>query len=286
MPNTAGIPDEATGDIELPPPINLSSQVMIPYGLYLIDDGQTQFLWVGREVVPQLVLDVFGVPDRTQLKVGKTTLPVLDNDFNERVRTVVEKSRDHRSKGVGSIIVPSVYVVREDGEPGMKLWAQSMLVEDRADQGVSLSQWLGMLREKVGKSLSLFMPESLLIYPQMIDERRRRFLELFFMIIDIALSRIIFLMDLLGRFLACTRMTYVWCNNLKIRLSIIYVHQDRYFGLHIQKHVIIIEFRARYRGHFLAVTKVGMHVAISLIIQRFRFGSFHSMALQARQIKD
>lgn len=149
MPDTAGVPDESTGDIVLPPPINLSSQILLPYGLYLIDDGQTQFLWVGREAVPQLIQDVFAIPDRTQLKVGKTTLPVLENDFSEKVRAVIEKSRDHRSKGVGSIIVPSLYVVREDGEPGMRLWAQSLLVEDRAEQGVSLSQWLGMLREKV-----------------------------------------------------------------------------------------------------------------------------------------
>lgn len=151
MPDSAGVPDETTGDIRLPPPINLSSQSLVPYGLYLIDDGQTQFLWVGREAVPQLVEDVFDVPDRTQLRVGKATLPVLENDFNERVRAVIEKSRDHRSKGVGSIVVPSLYVVREDGEPGMRLWAQSMLVEDRADQGVSLSQWLGMLREKMSE---------------------------------------------------------------------------------------------------------------------------------------
>ena len=149
MPENAGIPDQDTGDIVLPPAVNLSSQNLVPYGLYLIDDGQTQFLWVGREAVPQLVQDVFDVADRKDLKVGKTTLPILENDFNERVRAVVEKSRDHKSKGVGSIIVPSLYVVREDGEPGMRLWAQSLLVEDRAEQSVSLSQWLGMLREKV-----------------------------------------------------------------------------------------------------------------------------------------
>ena len=149
MPDNAGLPDSTTGDIVLPPPINLVSQNLIPYGLYLIDDGQTQFLWLGREAVPQLVQDVFAVPDRTQVKVGKQTLPVLENDFNERVRAVIEKCRDHRSKGVGSIIVPHLYVVREDGEPGMRLWAQTMLVEDRADQGMSLKQWLGMMREKV-----------------------------------------------------------------------------------------------------------------------------------------
>ena len=149
MPNQAGLSDENTGEIILPPPINLSSASLVPYGLYLIDDGQTQFLWVGRDAVPQLVEDVFGVPDKTQVKVGKQTLPTLENDFNDRVRAVIEKSRDHRAKGVGSIVVPHLYVVREDGEPGIRLWAQTMLVEDRADQGVSLKQWLGTMREKV-----------------------------------------------------------------------------------------------------------------------------------------
>ena len=112
--------------------------------------------------------DVFDVPDRTQLKVGKTTLPVLDNDFNERVRAIVEKSRDHRGKGVGSIVVPSLYVVREDGEPGMRLWAQSMLVEDRADQGVSLAQWLGTMREKVSTPVTSFPPFSLTMNPSIL----------------------------------------------------------------------------------------------------------------------
>ncbi|KAJ5379886.1 Protein transport protein sec24 [Penicillium cataractarum] len=149
MPDNAGVPDEQTGEILLPPTVNLSSGRIASYGLYLIDDGQTQFLWVGRDAVPQLIEDVFGVADRNQLRVGKTTLPEVDNEFNQRVRAVIEKSRDHHSKGVGSMIVPHLYVVREDGEPGLRLWAQTMLVEDRADQSVSLDQWMTTLREKV-----------------------------------------------------------------------------------------------------------------------------------------
>lgn len=66
---------------------------------------------------------------------------------------MLEKARDHKAKGVGSITVPTLYVVRESGEPTLKLWAQTLLVEDRADQGVSLQQWLGMLREKVRSAL-------------------------------------------------------------------------------------------------------------------------------------
>lgn len=151
-PQNIGLMDEGTGEFIMPQPLNLSSHSLLPYGLYLIDDGQTQFLWVGRDAVDALINDVFDVPDRHHLKVGKTTLPVIDTEINERVRAIVEKSRDHRSRGIGSITVPHLYLVREDGEPGMRLWAQSMFVEDRADQGVSLQQWLGTMREKVSKT--------------------------------------------------------------------------------------------------------------------------------------
>ncbi|KAI9658655.1 MAG: COPII subunit [Bathelium mastoideum] len=149
MPDAAGVPDASSGAIAMPPALNLSAERLVPYGLYLLDDGQTQFLWLGRDAVPALVADVFGVADRTLVKQGKGTLPELENEFNERVRAVVEKSRDHAAKGAGSIVVPPLYVVREDGEPSLKLWAQTLLVEDRADQGVSLMQWMGILREKV-----------------------------------------------------------------------------------------------------------------------------------------
>jgi protein transport protein SEC24 len=105
--------------------------------------------WIGRDTVPALLGDVFGVEDRSQLKQGKGSLPTIDNDFSERVRAVVEKSRDHKSKGVGSIVVPHLYIIKEDGDPSLKLWAQTLLVEDRADQGESIVQWISKLREKV-----------------------------------------------------------------------------------------------------------------------------------------
>lgn len=149
MPDGAGMPDAETGQIVLPPATNLSSERLVSYGLYLIDDGQTQFLWIGRDAVDQLVADVFGVANRSQVQVGKGRLPELENDFNERVRAVVQKSKDHKALGVGSITVPHLYIVREDGEPSLKLWAQTLLVEDRADQSMSAAQWLSMLREKI-----------------------------------------------------------------------------------------------------------------------------------------
>jgi protein transport protein SEC24 len=51
----------------LPP----SMEYLERHGLYLIEDGQTIFLWVGRDAVPQLTLDVFDLPSYADLKGGK-----------------------------------------------------------------------------------------------------------------------------------------------------------------------------------------------------------------------
>ncbi|KAK6347560.1 COPII subunit [Orbilia javanica] len=152
MPDECGLPHPETGEIVLPQPINLSSERIQRYGLYLIDDTQNQFLWVGRDSMPELVQDVFGLPSVEHVKVGKTTLPVVENEFNEKVRNVIEKSRSHKGQMVGSITVPNLYVVREDGEPSLRLWAQTLLVEDRSDGGAGMGLWLTGLREKVNQS--------------------------------------------------------------------------------------------------------------------------------------
>ena len=46
MPDDAGIPEPTTGQITMPPSLNLSSAAIVPYGLYLLDDGVNQFLLV------------------------------------------------------------------------------------------------------------------------------------------------------------------------------------------------------------------------------------------------
>ena len=37
----------------------------------MIEDGQTIFLWVGRDAVPQLIIDVFDLPNYETLRGGK-----------------------------------------------------------------------------------------------------------------------------------------------------------------------------------------------------------------------
>ena len=57
--------------IILPPLLPLTSERLERHGLFLIEDGQTIFLWVGRDAVPQLIIDVFNLPNYEVLRGGK-----------------------------------------------------------------------------------------------------------------------------------------------------------------------------------------------------------------------
>ena len=132
----------------LPEPMNLTSERLERHGLYIIEDSQNIFLWIGRDAVPQLVQDVFDLPSYGELPGGKTTLPALENAFSQRVNAIVAKTREMRRSPYRA----HVYVVKEDGEPALRQWALSGLVEDRFDRTPSYSQYISTLRDKVNTS--------------------------------------------------------------------------------------------------------------------------------------
>ncbi len=57
----------------LPQPLPLSSERLERHGLHLIEDGQNIFLWIGRDAVPQLVMDVFDIGSYVELRGGKVS---------------------------------------------------------------------------------------------------------------------------------------------------------------------------------------------------------------------
>ncbi|KAF9982767.1 COPII subunit [Modicella reniformis] len=131
--------------IEMPITMNLSSERLERSGLFLLEDSQNIFLWLGRDAVPQLCMDLFGVPNCESVRGGKTTLPVLESDFNRRVNLIVGKTREMRRTSY----YPQVYVIKDDGDPALRLWFLSHLIEDRAEPMMSYHQFLGYLKDRV-----------------------------------------------------------------------------------------------------------------------------------------
>lgn len=156
MADDAGFPNEETGDIVLPDAINASAESFERYGLYLINTTTELFLWIGGDAVPELVSDVFGVPDIFQVPIGKVELAELDSEFNQRVRNIISKVRE----GVDTSIYENLFIVRggSANEPldanaqqvsSFRLWASSQLVEDRIANQPSYREYLAKTKDKL-----------------------------------------------------------------------------------------------------------------------------------------
>ena len=75
----------------------------------------------------------------------QTTLPVLENTFSQRVNAIIAKTREMRRGPYW----PHLYVVKEDGEAPLRLWALSSLIMDRSEQMPSYQQYIGQVKDKV-----------------------------------------------------------------------------------------------------------------------------------------
>lgn len=54
------------------------------------------FIWLGLSLNPQWVQAVFGVASVVQVDTDKTTLPVLDNALNKRIRDIISQVQSER----------------------------------------------------------------------------------------------------------------------------------------------------------------------------------------------
>jgi protein transport protein SEC24 len=64
--------------------MNLTSRRLEAHGLYLIEDGQNMFLWLGKNAVPALVNDAFGLNSYEEVRAGKVSRSSFDD---RRART-------------------------------------------------------------------------------------------------------------------------------------------------------------------------------------------------------
>lgn len=78
-------------------------------------------------------------------RCSQGTLPVLDNPFSQRVNAIIGKVREARR----GPYYPHLYIVKEDGDPALRQWALSCLVEDRLETLPSYQQWVGKLKDAV-----------------------------------------------------------------------------------------------------------------------------------------
>lgn len=114
---------------ELSTAIRCSVERLQDNGVYLLENGVSMFLWIGYNVDPDLIHELFGVASAAQVDIDKGHLMDLDTAASRKVRSMVETIRQNKARFLKLTIVRQ----RDKLEP----WFNHFLVEDKGDNGSS-----------------------------------------------------------------------------------------------------------------------------------------------------
>jgi len=106
-----------------------------------LDDGQVLYLWVGKDVPSDFLLQLFGIPSFDGVDMTQITLPYLENDLSVSVNEIVNALRS------SSPTYQTLHVIRE-GEAREMKWF-SYFIEDKTKTVHSYYEFLVNLHQRV-----------------------------------------------------------------------------------------------------------------------------------------
>eukprot|EP00899_Mesostigma_viride_P012163 jgi/Mesvir1/20948/Mv08019-RA.1 len=138
---------QGSGEV-LPPLVSLSSENLDPDGMFLLENGENAFLWVGKSARREQVQQLFGVDSIDAIKPNQFQLQEFDNDLSRQLNRIVNEIRLQRCSYLRLRLVK-----KSDPLEGIFF---SYLVEDRVDQaGMSYVEFLCHVHRQIQNKFSL-----------------------------------------------------------------------------------------------------------------------------------
>lgn len=153
-------------DQNLPPPIPLSSEKLERHGLYILDNGQDFFFWVGSLIHPELCNLIFG-SNYAELESCSMILLRNDNPYSQRLCDILSRLRRKEGKPGNSSMTHVdplnsslnsspliVEIIKEDDKNSIirQLFTNRLIEDKTMDNQMSYNQFLVLQREKAGGS--------------------------------------------------------------------------------------------------------------------------------------
>ncbi|XP_064286594.1 protein transport protein Sec24C isoform X1 [Passer domesticus] len=131
----------------LPAAIRNSEERLSKGDIYLLENGLNIFVWVGVNVQQGLIQNLFGVSSFSQISNALSTLPVLENPFSKKVRSIIDMLQGQRSRYMKLIIVKQ--------EDKLEMLFKHFLVEDKSlSGGASYVDFLCHMHKEIRQLLS------------------------------------------------------------------------------------------------------------------------------------
>jgi len=114
-------------DLETPNQLPLPSRCLYERlkedSIYLLENGLTMYLWIGANVDPSHVQNLFGVPNTQQLNVEKCKLLDIDTPISINIRSVIKMVNDQRKLSLKLIVCRQ--------RDSLEVFFKNFLVEDK-----------------------------------------------------------------------------------------------------------------------------------------------------------
>ncbi|XP_019411469.1 PREDICTED: protein transport protein Sec24C isoform X4 [Crocodylus porosus] len=131
----------------LPAAIRNSEERLSKGDMYLLENGLNIFVWVGVNVQQGLIQNLFGVSSFSQISNTMSTLPILENPFSKKVRSIMDMLQAQRSRYMKLIIVKQ--------EDKFEMLFKHFLVEDKSmSGGASYVDFLCHMHKEIRQLLS------------------------------------------------------------------------------------------------------------------------------------
>uniref|UniRef100_A0A8C4SGL1 SEC24 homolog C, COPII coat complex component n=1 Tax=Erpetoichthys calabaricus TaxID=27687 RepID=A0A8C4SGL1_ERPCA len=131
----------------VPVAIRDSEERLSKGGIYLLENGLNLFLWVGANVQQEQLLNIFNTPTFGQVDPNMTNLPVLDNPYSRKLRTLIDCLRVQRPRYMKLLVVKQ--------EDKLELIFKRFLMEDKSSSGgASYADFLCHMHKEIRQLLS------------------------------------------------------------------------------------------------------------------------------------
>ncbi|KAF8928335.1 hypothetical protein EDD21DRAFT_383268 [Dissophora ornata] len=147
MDEKVGVQDPHSTRVLLPPLVRVSYARLNPAGAYLLENGQAMYLWLGRDVPSQFLMDVFGVATLDEVDPNLRHLPELTSQTSLQLRTIASYMQGQRAKYLNLILV-------RQAKDQSELEFANQLVEDKNNDAMSYVDYLCAIHRMIQNEVS------------------------------------------------------------------------------------------------------------------------------------
>jgi len=132
-------------DSLIPSPLTLNSENIHDDGVYLLENGEDGFIYVGNSVNPVTLEQIFGVSSLAGVP-NQLVLEPFDNELSRKVNEVVNEIRRQRCSYLRLRLC-------KKGDPSGD-FLRSLLVEDKAPGGLSYVEFLVHVHRQIQSKMT------------------------------------------------------------------------------------------------------------------------------------